>query len=281
MPEEQQFLFNNNFEFKILKQESDRIGNLLKLEVFVKNKYTILQISIYGPNKDSPEFYRSLDEDIRDFHGDFIIIGGDFYLVQHTNLDYNNYKNINHQKSRDIVLQLKEKHNLTDPWRIKHEDTRRYTWFNNNPVNKARLDFFLISNELMALVDKTDIAQIIPLLNFICLYLRKGFLEIINSLLKDPEYIQGIKTLLLGLKQQYAAAPYNPNEIYNIDNEHLVLTMDDQSFFELLLLQIRGYTISYSTAKKKKKNERLKILEKNIIELENSISSNLVTAHHL
>ena len=129
-------LFNNNFEFKILKQESDQIGNLLKLEVFVENKYTILLISIYGPNKYSPEFYRGLDEDIRDYQGDFIIIGWDFNLVQHTNLDYNNYKNINNPKSRDIVLQLKEKYNLTDPWRLQNEDTRRYTWFNNNPVKK-------------------------------------------------------------------------------------------------------------------------------------------------
>ena len=72
-------------------------------------------------------------------------------------------------------------------------------------------------------------------------------------------------------------------EIDNIDNEDLTLCMDDQTFFELLLLKIRGFTISYSARRKRIKNERLKYLEKRIKELEheNSINSTQQSTENL
>jgi hypothetical protein len=49
------------------------------------------------------------------FCGDFVIIGGDFNLVQDSYLYYNNYKHIGNPISRKIVLEIIEKHNLVDP----------------------------------------------------------------------------------------------------------------------------------------------------------------------
>ena len=60
--------------------------------------------------------------------------------------------------SREVVLRMKDIHALTDPWRVKLENICRYTRCRNNPTRKARLDFFLISDELMALVDNINIA---------------------------------------------------------------------------------------------------------------------------
>ena len=67
-----------------------------------------------------------------------------------------------------------------------------------------------------------------------------------NSLLKDTTYVQEVKSIISKLKQEHAAAPYHRAEIDNIDNEDLTLCTDDQTFFELLTLKIRGFTISYS-----------------------------------
>ena len=102
----------------------------------------------------------------------------------------------------------------------------------------------------------------------------KGFWKFNNSLLKDTTYVQEVKSIISKLKQEHAAPPYHRAEIDNIDNEDLTLCTDDQNFFEVLLLKIRGFTISYSARRKRIKNERLKYLEKRIKELEHANSIN-------
>ena len=64
------------------------------------------------------------------------------------------------------------------------------------------------------------------------------------------------------------------DNIDNIKNEDLHLTINDQLFFEVLLMEIRGKTISYSTFKKKEENIREKNLIHDIEILENDITNN-------
>lgn len=70
---------------------------------------------MYGPNRDDPEFYEKVHRSVEQFYGDFVVIGGDFYWVQDTSLDYNSYKHIGNPKARKVLLNLKEKSNLKDP----------------------------------------------------------------------------------------------------------------------------------------------------------------------
>jgi exonuclease III len=102
------------------------MGNLLAIEVKIEG-YDILLINIYGPNRDSPEFYEKLQNIIELFCGDFVIISGDLNLVQDSYQDYDNYKHIGNPKSRKIVLEMIEKYNLVDHWRAQHENQKRYT----------------------------------------------------------------------------------------------------------------------------------------------------------
>ena len=66
---------------------------------------------------------------------------------------------------------------------------------------------------------------------------------------------------------------YNRENIHLIDDEQSVFTIDDQLLFEMLLLEIRGKSISYASFKKKEntrlENEILfdiKQLEENLTE---------------
>ena len=74
-------------------------------------------------------------------------------------------------------------------------------------------------------------------------------------------YVDIIKDTIRNVKQKYAVSPYNPGDVHNIPVEDLFLSIDDQSFFEQLLLEIRGATIQYSTWKKTKR-KRIKIIRK-------------------
>ena len=72
--------FNNNFEYKLNKMKADNDGNKLILDVVIQGKRVTL-INIYGPNRDKPNFYEKIKEDINDFGNDRVILAGDFNLV--------------------------------------------------------------------------------------------------------------------------------------------------------------------------------------------------------
>ena len=82
-----------------------------------------------------------------------------------------------------------------------------------------------------------------------------------NSLLQDTEYLYKIRQCIENVKHLYAATPYSPVSISDIHASELDLIIDDQLFFEMLLLEIRGQSISYSVNCKKNRldNERVLI----------------------
>ena len=129
-------LFNNNFEFKVLKERADGEGNFIILEIEIAKKFTITLVNIYGPNQDNPDFYVNLSKEVDNCQNDFLIFCGDWNLVQDNKLDYYNYVNINNPKSREEVKKIKEIYKLQDPWRIANPFVKRYTWFKRNPVKK-------------------------------------------------------------------------------------------------------------------------------------------------
>ena len=97
---------------------------------------------------------------------------------------------------------------------------------------------------------------------------RKGFWKFNNTLLSDQSYVNIVKNTIKKLKAQYAASPYNPLMVNTINCDHLELVIDDQSFFEQLLLCIRGETIHYSSIRKKNQDKQTKLLEEEINHLE-------------
>ena len=56
-------LFNNNFEFKIKTINRDENGNFLIVH-FSSMEIDMLLVTVYGPNKDDPDFYHTLKETI-------------------------------------------------------------------------------------------------------------------------------------------------------------------------------------------------------------------------
>ena len=140
--------FNNNFEFKVHSFYNDHNGNMLVLDIEI-DEHKITLATIYGPNKDDPGFFDSLQRKIVEIGNNDIIINGDWNLLLNPQIDGINYKNINNPNARMTVLRLMTELNLYDVWREENLEKKVYTWkrkISNGVYQMGRLDFFLFQN---------------------------------------------------------------------------------------------------------------------------------------
>ncbi len=149
-------LMNNNFEYKILDTRIDPEGNYLAMKITMFQTDVSL-ITIYGPNTDKPEFFENIINIVEDFESASIIICGDWNTVQDQNLDTKYYVRENNKRAKYKIKNMKEQFELIDPWRQYNPDKKQYTWFQRNPMKMSRLDYFLISADILALTKNTII----------------------------------------------------------------------------------------------------------------------------
>ena len=117
-----------------------------------------------------------------------------------------------------------------------------------NPLKQARLDFYLISENLSRSLQsstiepshRSDHSLVILNLSFQKFKPGRGLWKFNNSLLYDKEYIDLINEKILEIKKQYIIPVYNYQNIEQIDNREIQFQINDQLFLETLLLEIRG-----------------------------------------
>ena len=273
-------LFNNTFEFKVLKEKKDLNGNYLVLDICIgKEKITL--VTVYGPNSDTPDFFSQLMSNIEDFGNENFIICGDFNLVLDPHIDCCNYRNINNPNAREKLLDIIDQYRLIDPFRELFPTLHRYTWRRKNPFKQARLDFFLFTESMLTYLRnckiepsyRSDHSMVILELVFNPFIRGKGLWKFNNSLLSDIDYVNIVKDKILDVKRQYSALVYDLNNIGDIEDENLQLTINKQLFLETLLMELRGKTISYSSFKKKERDKREQVLLDEIDLLECSVNN--------
>ena len=257
-------LFKNSFEYEVRRELKDENGNYIILEIKCFDKILILA-AIYGPNEDKPGFFDNIFNLIETFGNDNIIIGGDFNVPLDYSLDTKLYKNRNNPKSREKILDKISHLDLVDIWRETHENEHRFTWHGPNG-KQARLDYFLLTTDLCPYVTHNDIgyayksdhSMIDVFFKFIDQERGKGSWKFNNSLLHDEEYINIIKQCIADTLSQY--------EVSN-DDGIITYSIDDQLLWEMLKLNIRGKTISYSSFKKRNRDKREQTLENKLLNL--------------
>lgn len=274
-------LFRKQIDYKIHSYSSDSEGNYIICDLTVDtNRLTL--INLYGPNRDSPNFFDNIIKQAEEIGNISIIICGDFNIIQDQNLDSYNYKNMNNIKAHKKLEELKISTHLFDPFRELYPTLKRYTWRRKSPIKQARLDFFLISENLLPLVNKTSIessyrsdhSMIILDITFVQIQKGKPLWKHNNSLLHDLNYINTINTKIDEIKKQYALPIYNIDQIQNIPDDQIQFLINDQLFLDTLLMELRGKSISYSTHKKKQIDKRENELINKIKTLEEHFLNN-------
>ena len=170
---------------------------------------------------------------------------------------------------------------LSDIWRELNPEVLRYTWRRPTPFQQSRLDFFLLSENLLDSIEDADITcgyrtdhSIINItLSINNKRKTKTFWKFNSSLLRDIAYVNLIKQTIQDVKEQYAALPYEREYIKEIPTELIHLTISDQLFLDVLIMEIRAKTITYGINNNKKLNERESSLEKEIRRLEGEVNT--------
>ena len=267
-------LFLNNFDFTLHDQKVNDEGNLIVVDITIET-HRLTLVNLYGPNKDDPPFYNAMRQIIDGFDNASIIMGGDWNMVMDYEKDTHGYNRNNNPRARIEVLGMMEELNLSDIWRINNPDKSRYTWKSAyRPVKMSRLDFFLVTDDLMNVTCESNISSgyrsdhslVSISLNLYNQTRGRGFWKLNTSLLFDETYKQLISELIRSESMNYNKG------IDNTDSNDACIS--DQLFLDTLKLSIRGRTISYSAKKAKCNRETELTLSKQIEKLEQNIGNN-------
>jgi hypothetical protein len=133
----------------------------------VKNKRITLGV-IYGPNENNMQFYREIESKIAQW-GNSCILGGDFNTIldngiRNDNLDREGAGRVPNRQNSRVINDWIERGILIDPFRALYPEVKEMSYIpfrsrdnaraNDTSVGKSRLDFFLISAELLDSVDR-------------------------------------------------------------------------------------------------------------------------------
>ena len=163
---------------------------------------------------------------------------------------------------RNLVLTTMDMFDLIDIQRARHPRLHKFTYESKAKGMKSRIDFFLLAKNLTKSVKKTEIyPSIAPDHNAIYVSLSwvneaprgPGFWKFNNTLLKDEKYAVIVR------------------ETYTNTLSYYHQVSDKRLLWELIKMEIRNATISYTKHKAKISRDRAKDIRQQLEQLDNII----------
>jgi len=149
----------------INREWRDQAENAMLMDITLGD-YTVTLGSIYGPNNTGREFYRFLNQAITESTGKYKIIGGDWNTVLDSqpipqNIDVINMVSIPNPVNGNLLRDLCANHSMSDPFRVLYPNKKDYTYspFGDTRKNRSRLDFFIMTDNLIPSLAKCTITN--------------------------------------------------------------------------------------------------------------------------
>lgn len=117
----------------------------------------ILIGSIYGPNAFEPSFFSRLLAAASSRLAPFTVLGGDFNCVQDAGVDQSPSKSAFISKKTARLKELSADLGLFDVWRVVNPTTKDYTFYSHPHQSLSRIDYFLVSREVVDRVEACSI----------------------------------------------------------------------------------------------------------------------------
>jgi exonuclease III len=151
-------LITKKIKTEIIEEFRDQNENILHIKANLNGAELVLG-SIYGPNTTDREFYRNIDTFLNRHRNLPVVFGGDWNTTwdnspADANIDILGMARTPNMVNGGLLRDLAERHGLTDPFRVLNPNKQSFSYkpFGNSRLNKSRLDFFVISSNLLGMV---------------------------------------------------------------------------------------------------------------------------------
>ena len=128
----------------------DNDGHFIILDLDITNLFKITLVNIYAPNIDDISWYNQLLDNISKKRENSLIMVGDWNTPL-SKMDKYNYNSVRHPHCRNSINEFMVKESLVDLWRLTNKSIRGFTWRSQNPCCRSRLDYSLISDDILVL----------------------------------------------------------------------------------------------------------------------------------
>ena len=240
-------LFKSSVNVNVINTHTDDKGRMLLLNTVIDD-HKVTFMNIYAPNNDKERYlfynkvFKKIDQHVQDDHA--LILGGDFNTCLNQAEDKEGGIKCVKKDAKYLNEQMR-KRNLLDIWRTFNPAKRQYTYRQNTPLVRTRIDFFLVSNVLVDIVNLCDIRpsvrsdhQAVSLkLQFNTDKRGPGVWKLNTSVLHDVAYIKGI------------------HDIINDVNANAESIDDDHLLWEYCKVQIKEFSIRYCVTKHQQKQQ--------------------------
>jgi hypothetical protein len=220
----------------------------------------------YGPIEDNTQHLQAMFNEIDKEEPEKLIVVGDFNTVQNISLDKYGVLPRTNFKCQKEIQDWMQLNNMSDIWREKNPNIRKYTWISNTtPKIMSRLDYFLISDSLQGHYNNSDI---IPgfMTDHSCVTLTlnlpnpergKGFWKFNSTLSEDKNLLDQIRNTI------------DETVLHNRE-------ADDCLLWDVIKCQVRGTCIGYASKKNKERREILPRIEEEIQTLEEEYQKQII-----
>ena len=152
-------LFSPHFDFRMCNNTCDPHGRTIQTLIeHADRKFNL--INVYAPrtNAERRIYFHSISTYIS--NTDDNVLGGDFNCISDNKLDKLGGNPAARQTASTILNTITQQNNLTDIWRDRNRDVKKFTWTGKHSQNSfihTRIDKIYISSQLTPFVTKTDI----------------------------------------------------------------------------------------------------------------------------
>lgn len=254
-------LIHKSIPFQVTKTTQDPYGRYIIVQGNILSQKLNL-INIYGPNEDNPLFFQRLFLTVSALEGHHII-GGDFNCALDPLIDRSTQIDATHVQTRKTLTTYMNDLRLIDVWRTQNPNKREYSCYSSSYKTHSRIDYFLISMELLSNVKKCWYNSIVISDHAtVSMEIHLGRFERCSRwrlqvyLLQDPVFVKFVESCI--------------DRYFELNTDETTASIRWEAF----KAYIRGEIISYTSSKTKRHTRELRTLENQIKKAEIEIYNN-------
>ena len=253
----------------------DNQGRALMVQIELSGQ-SFLLVNIYAPNKDDPEFFQTVFEEISKIDNiDYTIVGGDFNIYLDSKLDRKGGKPTT-TASTTWLKEFTSDHDWVDVWCYGHENVYQYTWKRVRPFIGTRFDYFFVPVGLVGAVHSCEITangisdhlsveletELDPVIR------GKGFWKLNMELLREIDYVKGVNDIIDHFIK--GDTEKDPNVCY--DEVEEFSQMEPDMKWEILKMKIISFSQYYTKEKASKRQRHIAELKRSLTKLEKRLA---------